>query len=115
MAQNDDLAALPLLQERLFELLRQASWVHQYPDQHPNGSRWTGAIIACHAVSQFIHDAGWSPELAVPLLAMQEGFRDLERGITPPIFSLNSEPLKRDRSLHHCCPVKADLAACNLL
>ncbi len=101
MTRNDDPSDIaPVLQEKLFEQLREASWMHQHPDVHPQITRWTGAIMACHAVAQFIRDAGRAPELAAPLMEMMKGFKDLERGITPPIFSVNSEPLKRDRSSH---------------
>jgi hypothetical protein len=101
VTQNDNPAVRALLlQEQLFELLRQASWVHQNPHEYPAGTRWTGAIMACHAVAGFIYDAGASLELAVTLLEMKEGFKDLERGTVPPIFSLKPEPLKRDRSTH---------------
>jgi hypothetical protein len=101
VTQNDNPAVRALLlQKQLFELLRQASWVHQNPHEYPAGTRWTGAIMACHAVARFIYDAGASSELAVTLLEMKEDFKDLERGTVPPIFSLNSEPLKRDRSSH---------------
>jgi hypothetical protein len=101
VTQNDNPAVRALLlQKQLFELLRQASWVHQNPHENPAGTRWTGAIMACHAVARFIYDAGASSELAVTLLEMKEGFKDLERGTVPPIFSLNPEPLIRDRSSH---------------
>jgi hypothetical protein len=101
VTQNDNPAVRALLlQKQLFELLRQASWVHQNPHENPAGTRLTGAIMACHAVTRFIYDAGASSELAVTLLEMKEGFKDLERGTVPPIFSLNPEPLIRDRSSH---------------
>ena len=81
VTQNDNPAVRALLlQKQLFELLRQASWVHQNPHEYPAGTRWTGAIMACHAVARFIYDAGASSELAVTLLEMKEGFKDLERG-----------------------------------
>jgi len=89
-----------LLQRKLFEALREAAWVHEKPDQNPNGTRWTGAIMACHSVAQFLYSSGVDPALAASLLELKAGLMDLEQGNTPPIFSLKSEPLKRDRSSH---------------
>jgi hypothetical protein len=88
------------LEIRLFERLREASWIHQNPDHNSGGTRWSGVILACHAVAQFIHDSGLDPELGAPLMEVMEGFKDLERGIVAPIFSLEHEPLERDRSTH---------------
>jgi hypothetical protein len=85
---------------QLHERLRGAAFVHEDPHEYHKGTRWSGAIFACHAVAQFIHDSGWDPCLAAVFLEMTEGFKDLERAITPPIFSTIKEPLKRDRSSH---------------
>lgn len=98
MTQNNNSPKISQLQEGLFELLRQAAWVHENPGQNPQGTRWTGAIMGCHAIAQFIHNSGLSPALAAPFLEIMEGFKDLERGIVPPIFSLNPDTSKRNRS-----------------
>jgi hypothetical protein len=84
----------------LHEKLREAAFVREYPHEYPKGTRWSGAIFACHAMARFIHDSGWDPRLAAVFLEIKEGFKDLERGTKPPIFSTVTEPLKRDRSLH---------------
>ena len=85
---------------KLKEMLREAAYVHEHPEINPAGSRWSGAILTCAAVAKFVHDSQWPFELAIVFSEMAEGFKDLERRITPPIFSLNPEPLKRDRSSH---------------
>jgi len=56
--------------------------------------------MACHAVSQFIHDADGRLNSAVPLLQMQEGFRTLSGGRHASDFLLELGTVKRDRSLH---------------
>jgi hypothetical protein len=84
----------------LFEKLREAAYCHQHPNLDPSLTRWTGATNACKAVAQFLEKSGQSPELAAVFLEMAEGFKDMQRGIVPPIFSLVAEPLKRDRSSH---------------
>jgi hypothetical protein len=84
----------------LFEKLREAAYCHQHPDLDPRLTRWTGAAMACRAVAQFVFQSNQSPELASVFMEMVEGFKDMEKGVVPPIFSKASEPLDRDRSSH---------------
>jgi hypothetical protein len=75
------------------EKLLEAAFAHKYARKNPKGTRWSGAISACQAVAQFIHGSSWDPRLATVLMEIREGFRDLERGIVPPILSTSREPL----------------------
>jgi hypothetical protein len=94
----------------LLELLRQAAWVHENPEEfvtkeHPSGRRWFGEIMALDALAKFLRMTDASMEAVGLLLKIKEGFCDLERGIMPEIFRLDDTPLKQSRTalrkFHH--------------
>ena len=57
-----------------------------------------GAKLPCHAIVRFIGVRHENPRLAGPFLVMMASFKDLERGLHPPLFSKNVELGERERS-----------------
>lgn len=57
-----------------------------------------GAKLPCHAIVRFIGVRHENPRLAGPFLVMMASFKDLERGLSPPLFSKNVKLRERERS-----------------
>ena len=57
-----------------------------------------GCKIACRAVARFIAVRHRNPELAAPLLTLHSALEDVERGVTPELFSTNPAVRRRSRS-----------------
>lgn len=60
-----------------------------------------GAKIACLAIKDFIGVRHENPELAMPFIAIAQAFEDIERDVSPDLFSKNVEQKKRSRSTEH--------------
>src|SRR5215204_5423624 len=79
----------------LAEKLRVAAFVFE----REKDGRFTGPILACHAVVEFIRRRGGGAELAAPFVAIAAAFRDLRRGGNPGLFSKKTAREKeRERS-----------------
>jgi hypothetical protein len=73
------------VEQRLFEDLRAAAYVHETENQY------LGAAYACAAVAQFIRRKGQGAELAIPFIETAEAFRALDKGQKPTLFLKRSE------------------------
>jgi hypothetical protein len=60
-----------------------------------------GAKTAMHAVARYIAVRHERPELAAPILAIHQGFSDLENGVLPDLFSNDPVPKERSRARQH--------------
>ena len=85
------------LQAAYRELL-ESLWYAAYRFQNEGDGGLEGEKLACHAVVRFIGVRHENPELAAPFLQIMAAFKDLERGLDPPLFSNHVELRERERS-----------------
>jgi len=73
-----------------FETLREAAWIFE----NEADGRFRGPIIACTAVTWFIHQRGGGAELAGPFVQTARAFAALKRGEQPTLFTKKTAAAK---------------------
>lgn len=86
---------------RAYRELMQKLWYANELFRNEGDGGLEGAKTACLAIKDYIAVRHENPELAAPFISIAQAFEDLERGITPEIFSTDVRPKKRPRSSEH--------------
>jgi hypothetical protein len=97
---SDPPAGAPPFQEleSAYNELLAGLWYASEPFVNEGDGGLEGCKIACQAVARFVAVRHQNPELAAPLLALRAGLQDVERGVTPELFSTEPTLRKRSRS-----------------
>jgi hypothetical protein len=78
--------------------LMEALWYASKTFREEGDGGLEGCKIACRAVARFVAVRHHNPELAAPLIALRAALQDVERGVTPELFSTDPVLRKRSRS-----------------